>query len=155
MAAAWRASHRRGGVSLSICSLQPRCPSSARRLSPRGPRCIANDGLLNHTTWETNTFNPVSVFFHLSSSLLPFVLPEQTLCVSISIKLQLTRSLLRSAPFLPSTSPRRGAARPFVPPSEAAPSIMAEAYLWEELVRRCELNPLIDFWTWHSERAEM
>lgn len=92
------------------CSLHPCYPSSSSHLSPLGARCIANERLMNHALVCCRKeakgpapglmSSPCFPIFHLSPSILPFVVPEQALSISISIRFQFALLFVQSTFFL-------------------------------------------------------
>ncbi len=154
----WFCMRRSRGMHLSFagwrCSLHPSCPSTSWHLSPLEPRCIANEGLVNHTPvcrgkqaggsapWliPSPLFLPFSICLHPSILLFclnkpsPFPYPSD-----FSLAFHFSSPLSFSSTHV---SPARHCASPAVCTSGwGRPEHMAEAYLRGELVRRCELNP--------------
>lgn len=132
------------------CSSHPCCPSSWWHLSPLGPRCIANEGLVNHTPvcWGEEAGGPA-----------PWLMPSPlspsfpSVCIPPSFCFCLNKPSLVSYPSDASVPSHFSNPLSFFNASLAPcfpgvwtfgwgrPEHMVEEELWEELVRRCELNP--------------
>lgn len=131
------------------CSLHPCCPSSSWHLSPLGPRCIANEGLVNHTpvccVMEAGGPAPWLIPSPLSPSFPSVSIPPSFLfCLNKPPPFPYPSDFKPALSFLQSALSFLDAALCFPGVCTSGwgrPERMAEAYLWEELVRRCELNP--------------
>ena len=131
------------------CSLHPCCPSSSWHLPPLGPRCIANEGLVNHTpvccVMEAGGPAPWLIPSPLSPSFPSVSIPPSFLfCLNKPSPFPYPSDFKPALSFLQSALSLLHAALCFpgvCTSGSGCPERMAEAYLWEELVRRCELNP--------------